>query len=391
MELSTDLTPTEQPELSTQLDGPTPTDPGQAAHKEPADEPEAKAKPDKAETRMDAIKRAAADLGVKDGDDAKEGEEGVKDKDDKEAAAKEPAPKAKTEDGDDADDKPAAPEKPKAERDAKDYPEAPAKFLPAAKEKWRNTPLAVQQEVARLTREHEGETQKYKDSHERYESVREFDELARQNGGDLRQSLARVHELETMMSQNPIAALNSILMQAGPRKADGQPFSLYDVAMHVAQSGPEGYQQMVRQQAPQQQQQGDPRVEQLQAQLQAMQQEQLAAKIIEPFKAANPRYDELEQDIAFFLQSGKIPASLSAQEKLAAAYDMAERINPSSRVAASDFSERLESQPESRADTFSGTKSVKGAPASGVDVSSRKRGKMSRSEAISQAMTELGL
>lgn len=381
-EFSTDLTPAPQPAESTQLDisGPTPTD--QAAHKEPAEDKADK----KPESRMDAIKRAAADIGVKeDGDDDKPAPEA------KETAPKEPADKPK----DDTEAKPAEP-KPEAQREArdtKDYPEAPAKFLPAAKEKWRNTPLPVQQEVARIVREHEEQTQQFRDNAQRYESVKDFDDLARQNGGDLRQSLTRVHQLEGMMKQNPIAGLNAILMQAGPRKADGQPFSLYDLAMHIAQSGPDGYQQMVRQ-APQQQerQQGDPRVEQLQQQLQSMQQEQLAAKIIDPFKAEHPRFDELQEHIAFFLESSMIPKSLSAPDRLAAAYDMAERINPPSRVSAAYVEERPEPQSESRADAnLSGPKSVKGAPASGVDVSSRKRGKMSRSEAINAAMSELGL
>src|SRR3546814_16478641 len=63
-----------------------------------------------------------------------------------------------------------------------------------------------------------------------------------------------------------------------------------------------------------------------------MQEQQLAATIIDPFKRDHPRYAELEQDIAFFLQSGKIPTSLSPSDRLAAAYDMAERINPPSHA-----------------------------------------------------------
>lgn len=381
-DLSTDLTPATQPAESTQLDTGAPTAPGLAEHKEPAED-KAEKKP---ETRMDAIKRAAADIGVKDDD-----EDGKSEPEAKEPVAKEPAEKPK----DDTETKPAEPkpEPAREARDSKDYPEAPAKFLPAAKEKWRNTPLPVQQEVARIVREHEEQSKQFQDHAQRYESVRDFDELARQNGGDLRQSLTRVHQLEGMMRQNPIAGLNSILMQAGPRKPDGQPFSMYDIAMHIVQTGPEGYQQMV-QQAPQQQgqPQGDPRVEQLQQRLEAMHQEQLAAKIIEPFKVQHPRFDELQEDIVFFLESNKIPQSLSAPERLAAAYDMAERVNPPSRVAATSFEDRPEPQSESRADdSLSGTKSVKGAPASGVDVSSRRKSKMSRSEAINAAMSELGL
>src|SRR3546814_15377889 len=76
------------------------------------------------------------------------------------------------------------------------YPEAPSKFLPKAKEVWRNTPLAVQQEVDRIVREHETATQQHREELEHYESVRHFDELARQNRRDLRQLLMQVNEMD---------------------------------------------------------------------------------------------------------------------------------------------------------------------------------------------------
>src|SRR3546814_12823543 len=95
----------------------------------------------------------------------------------------------------------------------------------------------------------------HREALERYESVRDFDELARQNGRDLRQSLMQVNELENLLKSNPIAGLNKVLMQAGPHKADGQPVSLMEVAQFIVQKGPQGYQQMMAQaQQPQQQQ-----------------------------------------------------------------------------------------------------------------------------------------
>lgn len=257
---------------------------------------------------------------------------------------------------------------PEAKEQAKDdkpsrYPEPPAKFLPDAKEHWRNVPRAVQRDIATLTADHEREVSQYRESHERYESVRQFDELARSNGRELKDSLARVVEIENALQANPIAGLNRILMEIGPRKADGQPVSLYEVAEHIVRQGPEGYQQMVAQQ-PQQRQAPpeDPRISQLQQQLAAMQQQQLETTIIQPFAAAHPRYAELEADIAFFLQSGKIPDSLSAPERLEAAYDMAARINPASHASAQD-----QEAPDSdrRAEpSFSGSKSIKSAPGS---------------------------
>src|SRR3546814_10299599 len=75
----------------------------------------------------------------------------------------------------------------------------------------------------------------HREALERYESVRDFDELARQNGRDLRQSLMQVNELENLLKSSPIAGPNKVLMQAGPRKADGQPVSLMEGAQFIVQ------------------------------------------------------------------------------------------------------------------------------------------------------------
>lgn len=242
--------------------------------------------------------------------------------------------------------------------------EPPARLLPDAKEHWRNTPRSVQRDIEAAFKEHETEISRHRETAQRYESIRDFDELARSNGRELRESLMKVHQVENLMRTNPLAGLNSILMELGPRKADGQPLSLYDVAQHIAQQGPQAYQQMMAQQAPPQQQerQPDPEVQQLKQQLNEMQQQQVLASVIEPFRQANPRYDELEQDIAFFLQSGRIPQSLSLHDRLSAAYDMAARINPASHVEAETGTRDPDT--ERRADdSFSG-KSIKSAPGS---------------------------
>jgi hypothetical protein len=272
-------------------------------------------------------------------------------------------------------------------QDGKKYVEPPAKMLPRAKELWRNTPREVQGEVERIHRELESEIQRHTETNQRYEQIREFDELAKSNGRDLRDSLVKVSQIENLMQQNPIAGVNAMLMEIGPRKADGQPLSLYDIAQHIAQVGPQGYQQMM-QQAPQQpQNQGPaPEVQQLQQQLAAMQQQQAAAQIIEPFRAENPRYDELQEDIAFFLESGRIPATLSPADRLAAAYDMAERINPSSMTELPEPSADLGATDRRADDSFSGSKSIKSAPGSVSDdtSASAKPGESTRDSILAE-------
>lgn len=372
--LSTDLTPAPTPEVSTQIDDPRATDPGQSQHREQAAEPEKK----QPESRLDAIKRAAEDVEKANADDTE------KDGDEK------PKTEEKPKEAEVQEEKPAKEERKEPHGDRR-HPDVPKNFSPAAKEKWLNVPYDVKIEFERALKDHEAEIGKHTEASQRYESIREFDDLARQNGRELRESLTKLNEIENLMASNPLAGLNAILMEIGPRKADGQPVSLYEVAQHIAQAGPQGYQQMMQQGARQPQEpQSNREVEELRSQMQAMQQQQVASAIIDPFRAANPRYDELQDDIAFFLESGKIPSNLSPYDRLSQAYDMAVRINPTSHVEQRDPEQRPD--PESRAGSnFGGSTSVKGAPATGVDVSARSRSKMSRQEAIRAAMADAGL
>ena len=329
----------------------------------------------KAEPEVEAKAEAEADKEADDKSDKKAPKDDGKA--DKEPSSKEPAdkePEGKDPADEDADDATADKEKPDAAD--KDEPvrkkpsdDAPKKFMPDAKEKWANVPNVVKRDINNMLREHEEQTAKTAKATERYENIRDFDELAQANGRDLRDSLMRVHHIENELASNPVSALNRILIEAGPRKPDGQPVSLFEVAQYIVQQGHQGYQQMVAQQPQAQQQpQANPEVEQLKQQVAQMQQQQLATSIIDPFRAANPRYDELKEDIAFFLKSGKIPAGYSPSERLEAAYDMAARINPASNIKEDDI-------PESpAAESFAGSKSIKSAPGAVSNTMELERG-----------------
>ena len=239
----------------------------------------------------------------------------------------------------------------------------PAKFLPDAREKWLNVPRAVQRDIDNMAREHEAEVSQLREATQRYESLRQFDELAHSNGRDLTESLTRINEIENLMQSNPYAGLNAILQEIGPRKPDGSPVSLYEVSAYIAQQGPEKWQQMVATRPVNDQPQEDPRVAQLQQQVEQLKAQQTTAAIIEPFKAQHPRYDELKGPIAKILESGMVPASLSPSDRLAAAYDMAERLNPPSNVT--EPAPTTSPDADGRADPdLSGTKSIKSAPGS---------------------------
>lgn len=248
-------------------------------------------------------------------------------------------------------------------------PEAPARFLPQAKEKWYNTPREVQSEVDRIVREYEEERKTYAEDREFRESLRDFDELAKRHGTNIRQALENYTNMERTFIEDPPTAFKALLtnLRMQPQQAIASILQAYgatpqQLAQHMS-SNPGAYAYQHRQPvAPQQvQPQIDPTVDYLKKELEELKAQMVTDNIIVPFAESHPRYYELEGDIAFFLQSGKIPTSLSPSERLAAAYDMAERINPPSRSYDQDEDE-LETKNASRVDNvadFNGKKSVK--------------------------------
>lgn len=322
----------------------------------------------------DAAKEAKAKLDEAEKGKDPKGDAPKLDKDGKPLKAEEPKDK---EPADDADKSVA--EKPAAEREGDKSRQSegakrndpPARFLPKSKEAWVNTPHSVRADVYRMEEEHEAEVSKYRAANERYEQVREFDEIAQKNGRQLRDSLTKVVQIEQALAKNPIAGLDMILREVGPRKADGSPISLYDVAQHIAKQSPQQFQQTQQQmrqqeQVQQREQQQTGEVQKLREELNNIRTEQAAQNIIAPFAASHPRYQELQEDIAFFLKSGKIPASLSPVERLEAAYDMAERINPASASNALHAADATVAAKPAPADD-AGAKSIRGAPSGGSD------------------------
>lgn len=267
---------------------------------------------------------------------------------------------------------------------------APARFMPDAREKWTNTPRAVQRDVEHAFREHEAELTKYREAAERYEPIRQYDDYVRQNGrAGVHETLAEVAQLEDLMGKNPIAAVNQILQRAGPRKADGSPVSLREFVQTVAQMDQAAYNRAVAPQQQQSPQNDNPRIQQLEQQLAQMQVQHVASSVIEPFKRDHPRYDELSPHIAKFLKSGMVPDSLSAPERLAVAYDMAERLYPpSGQIPAADGGPA----DERRADEPSAATSIKTAPGAVTPVEEPKRGGTARDEVerVIRRMTQTG-
>lgn len=364
-----------------------------AVVKEEATQRTTDAKDTVAEDKADGKDAVVVDGGEKDGADksdnekpkAEDGDQNSKEGAEKPAKedAKAADPKEEAKDREILKAKPA--EKTEKPRDGQKIYNAPEKFGPDAKELWRNVPHPVRRDIDIMQRQHQEEIARHREAAERYEPIRQYDELARQNGRDLAYSLERVKLIEDTMQANPLAALELVLQEAGPRKANGQPLSLYEVAEFIVNQGRDQYQGMVAQGMPQQ-----PHPAELEAQRQQAEMMQLQARLVEmeviaPFRESHPRYDELEGTIATILNSGMIPNNLSQAERLELAYAYAERLNPSSQAEA--VSETGSAPDNARAvpDDFGGSKSIRSSAGAvsddmGVDTSSLSRRDILRDE-----------
>lgn len=273
----------------------------------------------------------------------------------------------------------SAPEKAAAERSAQDdnrqsegrkYAEPPARLLPEERAKWANVPNEVKAGLHRLTQEMEQENAGFKQSHERYTTLKPYDDLARTNGRDLRESLEKITHVERAIAQNPIAGLDMVLREIGPRKQDGTPLTLMEVARHIVQN-PQAYQQAS---APMPQVQQETHQVKALADKLASLETQLATASIQPmldaFATSHPDYAQLEPQIAAILQSRVIENlygdGLSAEQKLAEAYRMAGGRGPSSRSEPEPVQQHSEARDKPSSDA--GMKSIRGAPTNGEDI-----------------------
>lgn len=279
-----------------------------------------------------------------------------------EAEAKKIAAESEKEDG---EEKPAAenkeePEKPKAEvkeseakakdanePEAKPSPkpsegrkiiEAPARFLPRAKELWANVPHPVREEFDRVMRESETEIAQYKEAKQFRDDVKEFEELAQRHGVPFKQVLTNYVDIERKFSEDPAQGFRQLMqnMNMHPTQAIGAILrSVNATPQQLAQmltNNPEAFTALApnmprqTQQVQQQQRALDPEINALKEQVQALHAERVANDIIRPFAQEYPEYHEHEEAIAKVLQSGIIDqihgSSLSPRDKLEAALFM---------------------------------------------------------------------
>lgn len=272
--------------------------------------------------------------------------------------------------------KEAAPAPDTQQKSTSPHREAPARFSADAKAAWEAAPDSIKAETHRALTELEEGHKKYKENAERYEKVREFDELARKNGREgVHESLKQVVELEKAFERSPIEGFQKV--------ADHFGISLRAVATHILGQDPNST-------ATQQ----DQTIRALQAKLEKLEgslgtvtktfEQQKTNEVlaqVDAFAKEHPRFDELYEDIAFFLTSGRT-------SDLAEAYTLAERLNPAPASSASTPAEPVPASPAQL--NPAGSKSISGAPSTGSNPPERKGPIPSSREALRRAMAQAG-
>lgn len=388
---------------STLLDAGQPTEKplSDAAFNAPPQQEEApKAEEPKASSR-EALSKALDDVEAKEkpAEKAKEAPEAEKPKD--EAAKTEDKPqKARAEDGKfakadkpvdgDAKAEPGAADKAAQGQEAeaarqsegRKHAEPPARFLPEARAKWANVPNEVKTEVHRVAQEYDAELERVRPAVEAYESVKEYDEMAKGAGTTMKDAMRNYVEIDKLLISSPAQGIARVL-----QAINITPEQLVDAIT----KNPNAFKVQAQPQ-PQQQPQVAPEVARLQEENQALRQHAIAAAarpIIDAFKADHPDYVEREPQVLAILKSGVVDqiygSGLSPVQRLTEAYRMAGGTPPSQPVP---LAAPTHSAPETdRPVDPAGQKSVRGAPSAGFDPQVRRP--KSNREAAAAALDEV--
>jgi hypothetical protein len=166
----------------------------------------------------------------------------------------------------------------------------PARFSPAAKAEWDTAPALLRAEVLRLEWELTAGLKKHQAAAARDADLAEFHALAAKGGTTLKEAVSAYVSVENLLRTDIIKGLELICQNAGQ--------SLKDVAAKVLGATPG---------------QGQGGAD-------------ATAEAVLKFAAAHPRFEELSEDIVFFIESGRA-------DDLEEAYDLAERFSSSTATA----------------------------------------------------------
>ena len=328
---------------------------------------------DKPKTNSDALKAASERLKAKAEAESKAKTEPKPEAKPEAKVEAKPDPKAEQKPDTNTADKAVAQE-PKAEAAAPERRaalEAPARFNENGKKDWANVPDAVKEEIHRTISENEKGIQKYKETSERYELIKEYDELARKNGREgIHESLKQIKDIEDTFSRDPIQGLKKITDHFG--------LNLQAVAAHIMGQNPN-----------QQVQEAHSRVRELEAEITRMKSEAQVPKLVQDFFSQHEDAADYSDDIAFVIEQGIV-------KDLEAAYQYVKRFKPASNAGSQNSSQPLIPAESAAAHTQApalnpaGSKSVSGAPTNGISPASKHPVPKTNREALQRAMARAG-
>lgn len=260
--------------------------------------------------------------------------------------------------------------------------DAPSRFTETAKAKWHAADPEIRGETLRMQRELTQGYEKHKASAEAFETYRELDDIAKQSGKKGAEVFREYYNMENELRKNPIGGLNLICERLG--------FSLRDVAAHVMGQTPDqnaSQQDATIRELRQQNSSLEARLNKLEGGFNE-QREQSTLTEIQQFASdpAHARFEELADDIAFFMKSGRA-------KDLADAYQLAERLNPAPQAKVIEEDPPPASSAAALAQevqTDKGTKSINGAPSTGSNPGAKKRQSRTLDESLDAAFGRAG-
>jgi hypothetical protein len=256
--------------------------------------------------------------------------------------------------------------------------DAPARFTETAKAKWASADPEIRGEVLRMQRELTDGYQKHREKAEKWDGLKELDELATKSGTNIKDAFTRYVVMEQKIQADLLGGLDEVVSKATQGK-----YSLRDIAAHIMGQTPD-----------QTQSQSDATIRELKNEIAALkeqvggvtttikqQRETATLTEINKFASEHPRFEELADDIAMFMKSGR-------GKDLPEAYALAERLNPApAKATEQPAASSAAIDPPAHPDK--GQKSIAGAPSS-LNSVGKKRVARSLDDALDHAFGAVG-
>jgi hypothetical protein len=259
------------------------------------------------------------------------------------------------------------------------YREPPVRLHERAKADWAATPESVRGEIHRANGEFQRAYGQYRADHQTMNTIRQFQQMAAQQGTTLERALSSYTGMEGKLRQDPIAGLDTIVYNLNLRTDDNQRITLRDIAWHILNQTPEQQEllQAKNMQSAQHAQIGQlhREISQLATGIKQMQYQQTFAQTrsaLDRYADAHPRFDELGEAIEREIKLGFT---------LDQAYARADKLHPAAPAAQTRTP---------TAQTRNPARSISGAPAGPANGTGRPQRPVGRREAITNAIKRAG-